>query len=178
MPAVGLTDHTNMFGAYKFLQAVSNHPINDENNIALKAVLGCELNVCKDHTDKSTKDYGSQIPFLCKNKNGFYNLSKLSSLGNIDGFYYVPRVDKKLIEQYKEDLIVLTGGLYGTIPNLILNVGEVQAEEEFKWWVDTFDDDFYVEINRHNLDEEIHVNNVLISFAKKYNVKIIASNNV
>ncbi len=181
MPAVGLTDHTNMFGAYKFLQEVSNHPINKDNkehNIALKAVLGCELNICKNHTDKSTKDYGSQVPFLCKNKKGFYNLSKLSSIGNIDGFYYVPRVDKKIIEQYKEGLIVLTGSLYGIIPNLILNVGEVQAEEEFKWWVDTFGDNFYVEINRHNLDEEIHINKVLISFAKKYNVKIIASNNV
>jgi DNA polymerase-3 subunit alpha len=182
MPAVGLTDHTNMFGAYKFIDAVLNHPINanvnDGDIPALKAVLGCELNVCKNHLDKSTKDYGFQMPFLCKNKNGFHNLSKLSSLGNIEGFYYVPRVDKDLITAHKEDLIALTGSTYGAIPNLILNFGEAQAEEEFKWWLDTFGDDFYVEINRHNLDEEIHVNKVLISFANKYNVKIIASNNV
>tara|TARA_B100001250_G_scaffold144171_1_gene123412 strand:+ start:11378 stop:15691 length:4314 start_codon:yes stop_codon:yes gene_type:complete len=182
MPAIGLTDHTNMFGAYKFLNAVSNHPVNASvNNGAppsLKAVLGCELNVCKNHTDKSTKDYGSQVPFLCKNKNGFHNLSKLSSLGSIEGFYYVPRVDKDLIKIYKEDLIALTGSTYGPIPNIILNVGEAQAEEEFRWWLDAFGDDFYVEINRHNLDEENHINKVLISFARKYNVKIIASNNV
>ena len=182
MPAVGLTDHTNMFGAYKFLNEVSKHPVNavvnDGETPNLKAVLGCELNVCKDHKDKSTKDYGGQIPFICKNKNGFHNLSKLSSLGYLDGFYYVPRVDKDLIKVYKEDLIVLSGSLYGIIPNLILNVGEAQAEEEFKWWLDTFGDDFYVEINRHNLEEENHVNDILISFAKKYNVKIIASNNV
>ncbi|MEC7646501.1 MAG: DNA polymerase III subunit alpha [Bacteroidota bacterium] len=182
MPAVGLTDHTNMFGAYKFLQEVSNHPVNVTVNNGeppmLKGVLGCELNVCKDHTDKSTKDYGAQIPFLCKNKNGFHNLSKLSSMAYLDGFYYVPRVDKDLIKMYKEDLIVLTGSLYGVIPDLILNVGEAQAEEEFKWWLDNFGDDFYVEINRHNLEEENHVNKILISFARKYNVKIIASNNV
>jgi DNA polymerase-3 subunit alpha len=182
MPAIGLTDHTNMFGAYKFIDAVINHPINlDINNSekpALKAVLGCELNVCKNHADKSMKDYGYQIPFLCKNKNGFHNLSKLSSLGNIEGFYYVPRVDRDLIKAYSEDLIALTGGVFGAIPALILNVGEQQAEEEFKWWADTFRDDFYVEINRHNLDEESHVNKVLILFAHKYNVKIIASNNV
>ena len=92
------------------------------------------------------------------------NLSKLSSLGNIDGFYYVPRVDKDLVKTYKEDLIALTGSLYGAIPNLILNVGEAQAEEEFKWWFEHFGDDFYVEINRHGLDEENHVNNVLIKF--------------
>ncbi len=115
---------------------------------------------------------------MCKNKNGFHNLAKLSSLGNVQGFYYVPRVDKDLIIDIKQDLIALTGSTYGIIPNLILNVGEGQAEEEFKWWVDTFGDDFYVEINRHNLDEERHVNKVLIAFAKKYNVKIIASNNV
>ena len=155
-----------------------NHPVNNGETPVLKAVLGCELNVCKNHADKSTKDYGYQIPFLCKNKNGFHNLSKLSSLGNIEGFYYVPRVDKDLIKAHKEDLIALTGSTYGAIPNLILNVGEQQAEEEFKWWLDVFGDDFYVEINRHNLEEENHVNKVLISFAYKYNVKIIASNNV
>ena len=182
MPAVGLTDHTNMFGAYKFIDSVINHPVNSNlkkgQDPVLKAVLGCELNVCNNHADKTVKDYGSQVPFFCKNKNGFHNLAKLSSLGNVAGFYYVPRVDKDLISDYKQDLIALTGSTYGAIPNLILNVGEVQAEEEFKWWHNTFGDDFYVEINRHKLDEEQHVNKVLISFAKKYNVKIIASNNV
>ncbi len=182
MPAVGLTDHTNMFGAYKFIDAVLKHPINmtikDGETPPLKAVLGCELNVCKDHTDKENKDHGAQVPFLCKNKNGFHNLAKLSSLGNVEGFYYVPRIDKDLIEAHKQDLIALTGSTYGIIPNLILNVGEAQAEEEFKWWYATFGDDFYVEINRHSLDEERHVNKVLIAFARKYNVKILASNNV
>ena len=182
MPAVGLTDHTNMFGAYKFIDAVLSHPINANLEKGatprLKAVLGCELNVCKNHADKSVKDYGAQVPFLCKNKNGFHNLAKLSTIGNIEGFYYVPRIDKELIALHKQDLIALTGSTYGIIPNLILNVGEGQAEEEFKWWLDTFGDDFYVEINRHNLDEENHINKVLISFARKYNVKIIASNNV
>jgi DNA polymerase-3 subunit alpha len=182
MPAVGLTDHTSMFGSYKFIDTVLSHPvnrnINGSGNPSLKAVLGCELNVCVNHKDKSIKDYGSQIPFLCKNKIGFHNLSKLSSIGSIDGFYYVPRVDKNLIKAYKQGLIALTGSLYGTIPNLILNVGEVQAEEEFKWWLANFGDDFYVEINRHNLEDESYVNKVLISFANKYDVKIIASNNV
>ena len=113
MPAVGLTDHTNMFGAYKFVDAVLNHPINAAikkgETPALKAVLGCELNVCKNHADKTLKDHGAQVPFLCKNKNGFHNLAKLSSLGNVAGFYYVPRVDKDLITEHKQDLIALTG---------------------------------------------------------------------
>jgi len=182
MPAIGLTDYTNMFGAYKFIDAVLKHPVNanleEGQTPPLKAVLGCELNVCKNHTEKSAKDYGAQIPFLCKNRKGFHNLSKLSSLGFIEGFYYVPRVDKNLIVEHKEGLIALTGSTYGAIPNLILNVGEQQAEEEFKWWLNTFGDDFYVEINRHKLEEEHHVNKILIAFARKYNVKLIASNNV
>ena len=124
MPAVGLTDHTNMFGAYKFIDAVLKHPINadvkDGDTPPLKAVLGCELNICKDHTDKTNKDHGAQVPFLCKNKNGFHNLAKLSSLGNVEGFYYVPRVDKNLVIDFKDDLIVLSGNLYGEVSNLSL----------------------------------------------------------
>ena len=103
MPAVGLTDHTNMCGAYKFIDAVLKHPVNanleEGQTPPLKAVLGCELNVCKNHTEKSVKDYGAQIPFLCKNRKGFHNLSKLSSLGFVEGFYYVPRIDKDLVKK-------------------------------------------------------------------------------
>ena len=181
MSAVSVTDHSNMFAAYKFTSEILSHPINkglDINDLKLKPILGCELNVCRNHNDKNVQDNGSQIPFIAKNKNGYHNLSKLSSLGFVNGFYYVPRVDKELILEYKDDLIVLTGSLYGSIPNLILNVGEKQAEAEFCWWKDNFGEDFYVEIIRHNLDEENHVNNVLLKFAKKYNVKIIGSNNV
>ena len=182
MPAIGLTDHANMFGAFKFVDAVFKHPINEsykeDKILKLKPILGCELNVCANHQDKSFKDYGAQIPFLAKTKEGYHNLSKLSSIGYVEGFYYVPRVDKDLILKYKEGLIVLSGSLYGSIANLILNVGEEQAEEEFKWWAENFGDDFYVEINRHGLEEEQHVNRILLDFSKKYNVKLIASNNV
>ena len=178
MPAVGLTDHANMYGAYKFIDTINKHPINSNNETALKAVIGCELSICKDHTNKNQRDDGFQIPFLCKNKLGFHNLAMLSSEANTNGFYYLPRIDKNLILKYRQGLIALTGSIYGVIPNLILNVGEKQAEEEFKWWVKEFGDDFYVEINRHNLEEENHVNKILLYFATKYNVKIIASNNV
>lgn len=181
MPALGLSDHANMFGVFKFVEKVLSHPINDGlkiNELKLKPVVGCELNICQDHLNKSIKDYGDQQPFFAKNKIGYTNLSKLSSLAYIDGFYYVPRIDKELILKYKEGLIVLSGSLYGSIPNLILNVGESQAEEEFKWWADNFGDDFYVEINKHDIEEEDHVNKILIKFARKYKVNLVASNNV
>ena len=114
---------------------------------------------------------------LAKNKNGYHNLAKLSSTAFTDGFYYVPRIDKKLIEQYKEDLICLTGNLYGEVPSKVLNIGENQAEEALLWWKDTFKDDLYIELMRHNQEDEDRVNPVLIQFAQKHSVKLIASNN-
>ncbi|MEE2954072.1 MAG: DNA polymerase III subunit alpha [Bacteroidota bacterium] len=182
MPAIAITDHANMFSAFYLINTVYNHPINngirDNEPLNLKPIVGCELNICEDHTNKSVKDFGSQQPFLCKNIEGYKNLSKLSSLSFINGFYYIPRVDKKLILKYKEGLVAISGSSYGPVPSLILNVGDTQAEEEFKWWADNFGDNFFVEINKHGLDKEDYVNKKLISFAKKYNVKIIATNNV
>lgn len=190
MPAVALTDYTNLYGAYKFVNAIYNHPANKEvltynENVsveeqkpfAVKGVVGCELFVCKDHTEKTIKDNGYGQVFLAKNKDGYHNLAKMSSIGFVDGFYYVPRIDKWVVEQYKEGLIVLSGGLKGEVSDLILNVGEKQAEEAFVWWKDNFGEDFYVELVRHGLEEEERVNEVLLRFAKKHGVKVVAANN-
>ncbi len=186
MNGIALTDTGNMMGAFHFVKAVNSHnkevqkrkeedPENSETE--LKAIVGCEFFVCQNHTDKSHKDNGSLVVILAKNKNGYHNLAKLSSISNIHGFYYVPRIDKKLIEQYKEDLIVLSGGVYGELSNLILNVGEKQAEESLLWWKEQFGDDFYIELVRHGEEEEEYANKVLISLAKKHSVKLIAANN-
>ncbi|MBO3115604.1 DNA polymerase III subunit alpha [Winogradskyella sp. DF17] len=190
MPAVGLTDHGNMMGAFHFVQAVSGynkrvkaeHAEAEEKNEPkkgqfIKPILGCEFFVCENHTDKTRKDNGYQIVLLAKNKNGYHNLAKLSSVAFTDGFYYVPRIDKTLIEQYKKDLICLTGNLYGEVPSKVLNVGEKQAEDALIWWKETFQDDLYIELMRHNQEDENRVNPVLIEFAKKHNVKLIATNN-
>lgn len=169
MPAVALTDHANMYGAFKFVAAAHKNKI--------KPIVGCEFNLCKDRNNREYKDDGFQTVLLAKHKDGYHNLSKLASLANIEGFYYVPRIDRQSLLEHKDGLIALTGGVFGEIPGLILNVGETQAEEAFKWWKDHFGDDFYVELNRHGLEEEARVNKVLLRFAKKYDVKIIASNN-
>lgn len=190
MPALAITDNGNMMGAFQFVDAVAKH--NDKAEAArkeaeekgeepgvfpLKPIVGCELNICRDHTDKSVKDNGSLIPLLAKNKDGYHNLAKMASIAQVDGFYYVPRIDKNVLVQYKEHLIALTGGILGEIPNLILNVGEAQAEEAFLWWKEQFGDNFYAELLRHGLDEENHVNEVLLRFCEKHNVKYIATNN-
>jgi len=190
MPAVALTDHGNMMGAFHFVSAVSNHNKSvktqhaeaEENSEEkkgqiIKPIIGCEFFVCENHLDKTRKDNGYQIVLLAKNKNGYHNLAKLSSTAFTDGFYYVPRIDKKLIEQYKEDLICLTGNLYGEVPSKVLNIGENQAEEALLWWKDTFKDDLYIELMRHNQEDEDRVNPVLIQFAQKHSVKLIGSNN-
>ncbi|MFB9051675.1 DNA polymerase III subunit alpha [Formosa undariae] len=190
MIGVALTDHANMMGAFHFVRAVINHnkgvKEKNEESIAagrtpdlneMKPLLGCEFFVCENHLDKTRKDNGYQIVIIAKNKNGYHNLAKLSSAAFTEGFYYVPRIDKKLIEQYKEDLIVLTGNLYGEVPSKVLNVGENQAEEALIWWKEQFGDDLYIELMRHNQEDENRVNPVLIAFAKKHDVKLIATNN-
>jgi len=191
MPAVALTDHGNMYAAFLFWQSVDkqNKSIKQHNEAIekgekqgekkneLKCLLGCEFYITRDHKDRTKQDNGFSIPFLAKNKNGYENLCKLSSAGFVDGMYYVPRIDKTLLLQYKSDLICFTGSLLGEIPSLILNVGEEKAEEAFVWYKEQFGEDFYVELNRHDLPEEDHVNEVLLRFAKKYNVKYFAANN-
>ena len=116
---------------------------------------------------------------IAKNKDGYDNLSNLSSLAFTEGLYgQYPRIDKELIKKYKKNVIALSGNMFGVIPKLILNQGIEAAEEELKWWLDTFGEDFYLELNRHDIDEENHVNEVLLEFSKKYNIKIIAANDV
>ena len=175
MPAVALTDSGNMMGAFVFVKEVLNH--NKEAEEPLKPIVGCEFNVCENHLNKSVKDNGYQVVLLAKNKNGYHNLAKMASIAFIDGFYYVPRIDKELIKKYKDDIIVLSGGVNGEIPNKILNVGENQAAEALLWWKDIFGDDFYLEISDHHQENEKHINDVLIGFAEAYKVKLVATNN-
>jgi len=190
MQAVGLTDHANMMGAFHFVKAVTAHnkTIKEKNSLAVKKgvaptlkevkpILGCEFFVCENHLDKSHKDNGYQIVLLAKTKKGYHNLAKLSSHAYTNGFYYVPRIDKKLIEDYKEDLIALTGNLYGEVPSKVLNIGEKQAEEALLWWKVQFGEDLYIELMRHNQEDENRVNPTLIKFSKAHNVKLVATNN-
>ena len=190
MPAVALTDHANMMGAFHFVSAIAKH--NDEvkkkreeaeangetyDGKEITGIVGCEFFVCENHTDKSRKDNGYQVVLLAKNKKGYHNLAKMSSLAYTDGFYYVPRIDKEVIKRYKKDVMVLTGNLYGEVPSKVLNVGENQAEEALLWWKEEFGDDLYIELMRHGQEDEDRVNEVLIRFAKEHDVKLVASNN-
>ncbi len=189
MPALAITDHGNMFGAFDFVsQAWKNTKVvgKDANGKdilepVVKPVVGCEFYVVRDRHAKSfTKDMRDERfhqVLLAKNKVGYQNLVKLTSLGFMEGMYSkYPRIDKELIEKYKEGLIATTCCIGAYVPQMILHHGEEKAETEFKWWLDMFGDDYYIEIQRHNIKEQEIINQTLLKFSKKYNVPIIATN--
>jgi DNA polymerase-3 subunit alpha len=189
MPALAITDHGNMFGAFDFVnQAWKNTRTigkdangKDITEPVVKPIVGCEFYVVEDRFKKSfskeQKDQRFHQVLLAKNAIGYKNLVKLTSLGFIEGMYSkYPRIDKSLIEKYHEGLIATTCCIGAYVPQTILHEDEQKAEQEFKWWLDMFSEDYYIEIQRHNIHEQLKINETLLRFAKKYNVPVIATN--
>jgi len=180
MPALAISDHGNMFGAFEFVAEAYKHK-DEHGKLKIKPVVGCEFYTTTNRHQKTfTKDQRDQRYhqiLLAKNETGYKNLVKLTSLGFIEGMYSkYPRIDKELILQYHEGLIATTCCLGASVPQAILRKGEEEGENEFKWWLNVFQEDYYVELQRHGMPEQDKVNNVLIKLAGKYNVRIIASN--
>jgi DNA polymerase III subunit alpha len=180
MPALAISDHGNMFGAFEFVKEAYNHK-NDDGTLKVKPVVGCEFYITQDRHrktfSKDEKDPRHHQILLAKNATGYKNLVKLTSLGYIEGLYSkYPRIDKELIHKYHEGLIATTCCLGALVPQTILKKGEEEGENEFKWWLNIFQEDYYVELQRHGIPEQEKVNEILLKFAKKYKVKVIASN--
>ena len=190
---VALTDHGNMFGAFKF--------VNEANKRGIKPMIGCEFYLVKDRHKKSfsrankERDVRYHQLMLAKNKKGYQNLCKLCSLGYIEGLYgKYPRIDKELIERYHEGLIVTSCCIGAEIPQLLINGRDEEAEEALKWWLNIFGEDYYIEIQRHRGLEDIDVydpviggskysgksqediNQKLLALAMKHKVKVICTN--
>jgi len=180
MPAIAITDHGNMFGAFSFVaEAYKNK--KDDGTPKVKPIVGCEFYVVEDRHRKSfskdDRDVRCHQLFLAKNEQGYKNLVKMCSLGYIEGMYSkYPRIDKELILKYHEGLIATTCCIGAEVPRTILKKGAAEGEKVFKWWLDLFGEDYYVELQRHDIPEQIKVNEVLLEFAAKHNVKVIASN--
>ncbi len=180
MKAVALTDHGNMFGAFKF--------VAEANKFNIKPILGCEFYVVDDrhkkNFSKENKDIRYHQLLLAKNENGYKNLMKLCSLGFTEGMYSKwPRIDKELILKYHDDLVATTCCIGAIVPQSVLFKTEQDAENEFKWWLDVFGEDYYIELQRHNIENvdnsgksQEDVNQMLLKWSKKYNVKTIATN--
>ncbi|MEO6130310.1 MAG: PHP domain-containing protein, partial [Saprospiraceae bacterium] len=180
---IAITDHGNMFGAFEF--------VSEAKKRNLKALVGCEFYLVENRhrqqfqTSKGERDQRYHQLLLAKDQKGYENLSKLCSLGFIEGMYSsFPRIDRELLLKYHEGLIATSCCIGAEIPQTILTGNIEKAEEHLKWWLTIFGEDFYIELQRHRGMDSIddsgmsqeHVNQVLIGFAKKYNVKIIATN--
>lgn len=183
MKGLALTDHGNMFGAFKF--------VAEANKRGIKPIVGCEFYMVEDRhkkvfaNAKGEKDRRYHQLLLAKNQSGYENLSKLCSLGFIEGLYSkYPRIDKELLLKYHEGLIATSCCLGAEIPSAILEGNIEKAEALVKWWLDLFGEDFYIELQRQkgldNIDErnisQEDVNQQLLIFANKYNIKVIATN--
>jgi DNA polymerase-3 subunit alpha len=169
MDALAITDHGNMFGVPHFVAAA--------NRAGVKPIIGCEFYVAPDMYDRKDKTRYHQI-LLAKNETGYKNLSILCSMGFLEGYYYKPRVDKRLIRQHAEGLVATTCCLASEVSQRILHQGEAVAEKHFLEWLDIFGEDYYIELQRHGLKAQDQCNEVLLRWAKKYQVKAIATNDV
>ncbi|MDO6389582.1 DNA polymerase III subunit alpha [Pontibacter sp. BT731] len=180
MPAVAMTDHGNMFAAFNF--------VNEANKYNVKPIVGCEFYLVKDRHlktfTKEQKDVRHHQLLLAKDQEGYQNLAKLCSLSYIEGVYSKwPRIDKELLLKYSKGLIATSCCIGAEVPQAILWKSEEEAEEIFKWWLDVFGEDYYIEIQRHglmNIDgtgkSQEDINQVLLKWAKKYNCKVICTN--
>ncbi len=192
MKSLALTDHGNMFGIKEFSDYCEkvNGKLKEKGEPFFKPIFGIEAYCAPVSVDKrdGRTDRGWHLILLAKNRKGYENLCKLSSIAYIDGFYYNPRIDHSLLEQYKEGLIVSSACLGGEIPQKIMKNDIAGAEESVKWFKKLFGDDFYLELQRHKTDKpfgdrevyerQVEVNKVLLELAQKYNIKVIATNDV
>lgn len=171
-PAVALTDHGNMFGAPEFYTKA--------REAGIKPILGCELYMAPE--SRLTKKPGREGEFryhqvlLVKNLIGYKNLVKLTSEAYSSGFYYKPRIDKELLREHSEGLICLSSCLQGEIPQHINGRDLDGANEAVLFYKELFGDDFYLEIQRHGIDEQEHIIPYLAQFAEDNGVKLVATN--
>jgi len=183
MEALAITDHGNMFGVKEF----HNYTLKK----GIKPIIGCEIYVARGNMEEKTGSEdrsGDHLILLAKNYTGYRNLIKLVTLAWTKGFYYTPRIDRKALAQYREGLIATSACIAGEIPEEILAGNLDHAERALQSYIDIFGSDFYLEIQRHETYDpdanqatfplQQKVIDVFKKFSEKYNVKIIATNDV
>ena len=187
MHAMALTDHGNMFGIKELADYADK--INKDGPV-FKPIFGTEAYCAPVSIDKrdGRNDRGWHLILLAKNKTGYKNLCKLSSIAYTEGFYYNPRIDHSLLEKYHEGLIACSACLGGEVPQKIMNGDIKGAEETIMWFKSLFGDDYYLELQRHKTDKpggdtevyarQVEVNKVILELSKKTNTKVICTNDV
>lgn len=173
MPAVALTDHGALYGAFKFYIKSLDYKI--------KPIIGVEAyKAKKSRFDKQGQINRDQfhLTLLAKNYQGYKNLLKMVTKSHLEGFYYKPRIDFDLLEKYHEGIILLSGCLQGELAQAILNDQESEAERITKKYWEIFGKDFYLEIQRHNQPDEEKVNQGLIKYSRRFGIPLVATNDV
>ncbi len=168
--AVALTDHGNMFGAMEFQKECKNFQI--------KPIFGAELYIApKNRYEKDKDEKYYHIVLLAKDNTGYKNLMKLTSIGYLEGFYSKPRIDKAVLSEYSKGLVVLTACLGGELPSMILNENEKGLNQAIDWYTSVFGkENFFLEIQNHNLPEELTVIKRFIEISGKTGIKLVATN--
>ena len=195
MRGMALTDHGNMFGVkelYDYCQQVNKNR-KKKGEEPFKPIFGCEMYVARGG-DKNVHEGGKEFQsgwhliVLAKNLTGYHNLIKLVSRAWVDGFYMRPRTDHKDLEKYHEGLIICSACIGGEVPKKIQNGNIAGAEEAIKWFHNIWGDDYYIELQRHEVtnpnqianrefyEVQKKVNPVLIDLARKHGVKIVCTN--
>jgi len=170
MQACAVTDHGNMYGIFKFQDAMKN--------AGLKPIIGCEIYIAP--RGMQDKEYGIDnnyfhLVLLAKNFEGYKNLMKIVSISHMEGFYYKPRIDFSTLSKYTEGIIALSACLAGPLARPIMQNNYKLAEENAKRYAKIFKDNFYVEVQRNGMDEQNIVNESLLKIAKDLNLPIVAT---
>ncbi|MGN6643082.1 MAG: PHP domain-containing protein, partial [Verrucomicrobiota bacterium] len=175
-PSMAITDHGVMYGAIDFYKSAREKGI--------KPIIGCEVYVAPGsrHDKKSSnggRDVYNHLVLLAKDEVGYKNLVKLTTAAHLEGYYYKPRIDKELLAANKDGLIVLSGCLASEIPESIVKDQLPRARETLDWFKQTFGaENFYLELQNHNIPEQAKVNRHLIPWAKEFGLKLVATNDV
>lgn len=166
---VCITDHGNMYGTLQFAEKASI--------AGIKYIIGCEFYLTKDMNDKSSNT-AEHLILLAKNKQGYKNLVQLDSMAFVDGFYYKPKIDYKVLKEHSEGVICLSACLAGGIPRRLLADDYEGAKELAHYLKGIFGEDFYIEIQNHGINDELRVLPGLIKLANEIGVELVATNDV
>lgn len=170
-PAVALTDHGNMFGAWEFYKTAEEAGVNP--------IVGCEVYVAPGSRLTRGKEQGNpyHLTLLVENATGYQNLLELVSLGYTEGFYSKPRIDMEKLREHREGIIALTGCIQGQVPQLLSSNKREEGIQNFKTLVDIMGErNLYVEVQNHYIDKELQAYPIMVDLAKEFNLPLVGTN--
>lgn len=182
MDTIAITDHGNMYGAIDFYQTAERltKEATKDGRPGIRVILGCEVYLAPgSRFDRVDKQPRYHLILLAENNEGYRNLSRLVSLGYLDGFYRKPRIDKEILRKYSKGLICLTACVQGEIPQAILSGGEEKARAVVQEYLEIFDrDHLFLELQNHDLPQEARVRRGLHKLAEEFGLRLVATNDL